>query len=77
MTDHHAPPRSPVADDPPDPRVLTPADRARLSYVRARVSWYVAAHPAATGLREATADVRYLLDLVDRLLTDDATQEGP
>jgi hypothetical protein len=59
------PPTDPLADPPPAD--LTAADRARLSHVRARASWYVAAHPAATGVRDATADVRFLLDLVDRL----------
>jgi hypothetical protein len=64
------PPPDPPADplrDPPPGAELTPADRARLSQVRARAGWYVAAHPAATGLHDATADVLFLLDLVVRL----------
>jgi hypothetical protein len=69
------PPRDPLRDPPA--AGLTTADRARLSYVRARAGWYVAAHPAATGLREAAADVRFLLGLVDRLVGADAPPPLP
>lgn len=63
--DHLLPPTSPLADDPPDPRVLTEAELLRVARVRAAWSWYGDAH--------ASDDVRFLLGLLDRLTGDPTT----
>lgn len=53
------PPTSPLADPPPDPRVLTRAEVDRLVHLRLVHSWYSDV--------AARVDVRFLLDLVDRV----------
>lgn len=56
------PPASPLAGDPPDPRVLTIAERDRLGRLRDEWSWYPD-HAAGDA-------VRFLLGLVDRLTVE-------
>jgi hypothetical protein len=54
-----APPSSPLAEPPPDPRVLTAAERTQVERARSRSTWYRD--------HEAVDDVRLLLRLLDRL----------
>lgn len=65
------PPTSPLADPPPDPRVPTPAERTRLDHLRLVHAWY--------DDRRAADDVRWLLDLVDRVTapTTEEVDRGP
>lgn len=56
------PPTSPLADDPPDPRVLTSAERAAVDAVRTRRTWY-----DRVGQHTAEDDITLLLRLLDRV----------
>lgn len=60
------PPTSPLADPSPDPRVPTPTERTRLDHLRLVHTWY--------DDRRAADDVRWLLNLVDRV-TAPTTEE--
>lgn len=55
-----SPPRDPLVDDPP---LVLPVELERLTELRRRSPWY-----REGPVNEAETDVRFLLDLVDRLL---------